>query len=142
MAEDDTKAKIAALEAKRAARRDETAKARERQYAIDLEAIDALGIEHGDDRIGVLPMPSFVADLPTAVVVKTPTTALFNRFRSMVRKAKGDAEALGSAKDLLAASCVVYPQPEVYERMKASWPSIHDNVGIEAIRLGEAEGKA
>jgi len=87
-------------------------------------------------------MPSFVAGLPTVVVVRTPEPSKFERFRQMVRKANGAAEAQGAAKDLLAASCIVYPDDDTYKRMREAWPSIHDNAGMEAIRLGEAVGKA
>ncbi len=139
MADDATK--IAEIEARRTERKATTAKAREAQYAKDLARVDELEIEHGDDRIAVLKMPSFVAGLPTLVVVRTPEAPKFNRFRQMVRKAQQNTEAMGAAKDLLAASCILYPDEETYGRMRESWPSIHDNVGIEAIRLGETEGK-
>ncbi len=138
---DDAKAKIAEIEARRAARKDVTAKAREEQYAKDIVRVDELELEHGDDRVAVLKMPSFVPGLPTLVVVRTPEPAKFNRFRQMIRKANQNAEMTGAAKDLLAASCVLYPDEETYGRMRESWPSIHDSVGVEAIRLGESEGK-
>lgn len=140
--EDTTAGRIAEIEARRSARRDATAKARAEQYEKDLEALDALEAEHGEDRISALKMPSFVHGLPTIVVVRTPSPSVFGRFRSMVRKAKGDAEALGTAKDLLASSCLLYPaDAETYAKMKDSWPSTHDVVGVEVIRLGEAGGK-
>jgi|SRR6185295_18233678 len=138
---DDAQSKIAAIEAKRAARKEATAKARDDQYAKDLERVDELETEHGDDQVGVLKLPSYEPGLPTLVVVRTPAPAIFNRFRQMVRKAGKNTEAMGAAKDLLASSCVAYPDEETYGRMKEVWPSIHDNVGIEAIRLSESEGK-
>ena len=129
------------IEARRAKRKETIAKAREEQYAKDLEEVDKLEMELGDDRVGVLKMPSFVAGLPTLVVVRTPSSSVFNRFRSMVRAAGQKTIAIGAAKDLMASSCVAYPNEETYKRMCEEWPSIHDNVGIEAIRLGETEGK-
>lgn len=141
MADDDLQSKIEALEAKRAARRDGVAKARQEQYAKDLEQIDALEEQHGPDRVTVLEMPSFMPGLPTVVVVKTPEPNVFTRFRQMVRKASKDVEAMGNAKDLLAASCIAYPDADTYARMKTAWPSIHDNAGLAAIQLGESEGK-
>ena len=134
-------ATIDEIEERRAARKKAIAKARDEQYAKDLEQVDKLEEELGDDRVGMLKMPSFVAGLPTLVVVKTPSSAIFNRFRQMVRKAGQKTVEIGAAKDLMAASCVAYPDTETYGRMKEEWPSIHDNVGIEAIRLGESEGK-
>lgn len=138
---DDAKKTIAEIEARRAARQSTIAKAREEQYAKDLERVDELEVEYGDDRITVLKTPSFVAGLPTVVAVKTPAPSVFKRYRQMVRKAGQKYEAIGEARDMMAAECVAYPDKETYERMKESWPSIHDNVGTEAARLGEAEGK-
>jgi len=141
MSDEATNARIAELEARRATRREVNDKARTEQYAKDLEALDRLEEEHGDGRVSALKMPSYVPGLPTFVVVNTPSASYFNRFRSMVRNANGKAQAQGEAKDLLASSCVLYPDAETYARMKEAWPSTHDNVGMEAIRLGEAGGK-
>jgi len=141
MADDDAQKKIAEIEARRAARKAATAKERQEQYAKDVAAVDGIEQTEGDDRVRVLTVPSFVMSLPTVVVVKTPTPGQFNRFRQMVRKAGNNTEAIGAAKDLLAASCIAYPDEETYGRMKEAWPSIHDNAGVEAISLGEAGGK-
>lgn len=138
----DTAAKIIEIEERRAKRKEAIAKNREAQYLRDLEQVDRLETELGDDRVKVLHTPSFVAGLPTLVVVKTPSAPHFNRFRQMVRNAKEKSQKIGEAKDMLASTCVAYPEDEVYKRMCEEWPSIHDNVGIEAIALGEAEGKA
>ena len=139
---EDLQAKIDEIEARRAARKDETARARLEQYAKDVIEIDRLEGEHGNDRVAILKMPSYVSGLPTLVVVSTPTQLMFERFRQMVRKAGGNTESMGKAKDMLAATCVAFPDADTYARMRESWPSIHDNVGLEAIRLGESEGKA
>jgi hypothetical protein len=141
MTEKSAKETIAEIEARRATRKAETETARDEQYVKDVAIVDKLEEEHGCDRVAVLKTPSFVTGLPTVVVVRTPEKSKFNRFRDMVRKANQSQEAIGAAKDLLAASCILYPEPEVYERMKESWPSIHDSAGVEAIRLGETEGK-
>ncbi len=142
MADDSTvESRIAEIETRRALRREETAKARATQYEKDLEALDALEVEHGEDRISALKTPSYVAGLPTIVVVKTPGSAFMNRYRTMVRKSKGDHEQWGIAKDLLADTCVIYPDKESYTKMREAWSGIHDDVGVEAIRLGEASGK-
>jgi hypothetical protein len=131
---------IEEIEERRAKRKEATAKARAEQYEKDLEEVDKIEAQLGDDHVKILHTPSFVAGLPTLVVVKMPTSSLFNRFRQQVRKAGQKTEAIGNAKDMLAAECVVYPAKDVYERMREEWPSIHDSVGIEAIQLVEAEG--
>lgn len=129
------------IEAKRAARKEAIAKARAEQYAKDVVQVDAFEMEYGDDRVSVLKTTSFVEGLPTVVVVKTPSPSVFKRYRQMVRRAGQKYEAIGDARDMMATECVAYPDKETYERMRESWPSIHDNVGAEAAKLGEAEGK-
>lgn len=135
-------ATVEEIEERRAKRKEGIAKARAEQYAKDLEHVDRLEAELGDDRVRILSTTSFVAGLPTLVVVKTPSVAHFSRFRQMVRNAGQKNAKIGEAKDLLASTCVAYPDEETYKRMCEEWPSIHDNVGIEAISLGEAEGKS
>lgn len=132
---------IEEIEARRAARKEAITRARDEQYEKDLAEVDKLEVEHGDDRVGVLKMPSYVSGLPTLVVVRTPGYDYFKRFRQRVRNAGQNTVAIGSAKDELASTCVAYPDKETYARMCEAWPSIHDNVGLEAIRLGQAEGK-
>jgi hypothetical protein len=139
--EDRALTEVEKIEARRAERKKAIAKSRAEQYEKDLERVDALEQEHGDDRVAVLKMPSFVAGLPTVVVVKTPSAPVFRRFRDMVRKSKQNPDSIGAAQELLATSCIAYPDAETYKRMQEQWPSIHDNAGLEAIRLGEAEGK-
>lgn len=132
---------IEEIEERRRVRKEARVLAREEQYAKDLEQVDKLEEELGDDRVAVLETASYVAGLPVVVVVKTPSAAIFNRFRQMVRKANKSMEAMGAAQELLADSCIAYPDADTYKRMKEEWPSIHDSVGVEAIRLGEAKGK-
>lgn len=137
----DNRTTIEALEAKRAERKAATEKAREAQYAQDLEWLDGLEVEHGDGRVTALRMSSYVPGLPTLVVVKAPEPSYFARFRQQVRKAGQRVEAIGDAKDMLATACLAYPDAEVYGRMCEAWASLHDAVGVEAIRLAETEGK-
>jgi hypothetical protein len=138
---DDVKNRIAAIEARRAERKASTQTARDEQYEKDLVRVDELEAELGDDRVSILTTPSFVVGLPTLVVVSTPAPLAFKRFRQMVRKAGQNIEAIGAARDLLASTCVAYPDDVTYARMKEAWPSVHDNVGLAATDLGELEGK-
>ncbi len=138
---EDIKKKIAELEAKRAKRKASADEARDVQRLKDLEELDKLEIEHGDGIVSALDTPSFVEGLPTLVVVKAPAPDYMKRFRQQVRKASKSVEAIGNAQDMLAASCVAYPDTGTYERMKETWSALHDSVGVEAIRLGQAEGK-
>jgi hypothetical protein len=141
MPEDGKIDDVATIEARRAERKAGIAKARAEQYGRDVVQVDRLEQELGDDRVAVLKTPSFVAGLPTVIVVKTPTKPQFARFRSQVQKSKSNSEAIGAAQQMLGDSCVIYPEREIYDRMLGEWPALQDNVGLEAIRLGEAEGK-
>jgi len=132
---------IEEIEERRAKRVEAKKKTRDQQYEKDLVEVDRIEEELGPDRVGVLKMQSHIDGMPTLVVVRTPEVGVFTRFRQMVRRAQGKTHEIGNAKDLLAASCVLYPDADTYAKMKEHWPSIHDNVGNEAIRLGEAEGK-
>src|SRR4051812_21379879 len=133
-------ADIAEIEKRREERKAATAEARAQQYAKDLEQIDSLEAQHGDDRVTVLKMPSFREGLPTVVVVTTPEAKIFKRYRQMVRKAGTNYERIGEARDMMAAECVGYPDKDTYEKMKDAWPSVHDDVGNAAAKLGEPEG--
>lgn len=138
-----TESRIKELEERRSQLRDATAKARKEQYAKDLEHILALEEEFGPDRLHVLHMNSFVAGLPTVVVIKPPTPSYMNRFRDQVRRAASGQKTvdMGKARDQLADVCIAFPDAETYARMKEAWTGIHDNAGVEAVKLGEAEGK-
>lgn len=144
--ESEANGQIAAIEARREERKAAIEHARAEQYVKDLEAVDRLEEEHGPDRLRVLKLPSFVAGLPTVVVVRTPTSAEMKRHRQMTRKnmtvgQHHNFEGIGAALDQLGASCVIYPDEVTFARMKEQWPGLHDDVGVAANRLGEAVGK-
>lgn len=132
---------IAEKEARRAERKAATAAARAEQYAKDLEQIDALEEEHGEDRIAVLTMPSFRQGLPTVVVAGTPQPLVYKRFKQQIVSASDDASRRTDAMDLLATSCLLYPDKETYAKMREAWPAIHDGLGLEAVKLGQQVGK-
>jgi hypothetical protein len=138
---------IEEIERRRADRKATREAARNEQYAKDLLEVEALEVEHGDDRVSVLRTSSFVAELPTLLVVTTPAPVVTKRYRQMVRRAGQNYTAIGEARDMMAAECVGYPNVHteegkaLYERMKQAWPGIHDDVAMAATKLAEAEGK-
>lgn len=125
-------------EAKKAARKESTAKAREAQLAIDLDALFALEDEHGDGRVTRLDLPAYVEGLPTMIIVRTPEPAEYKRFRDMVRKAVKEKDSYGKAADLLGAVCMAYPDKETYEKIVKSFPGVPDNIWQAATKLGDA----
>lgn len=137
---------VTEIEARRAARKAEAQKAREEQYAKDLEAVDAIEVESGDD-LSTLKVASYKAGLPTLVAVKPPSEAYYKRFAQMIRKAGQNLEARAAAQDLLAESCWVYPQdPETRKAMKEAFPGVLVSIAVKASELAELnaeeEGKS
>jgi len=128
---------IAELEARRTERKAAATRAREEQYAQDLEALDALETELGDGAVSPIDLAAHSAGLPTMVVVRTPSALHFKRFRDMVRRAK-DGNT-GAATDLLADVSVAYPDPDTYARVREAFPGVHDSVGVVAIRLAQGQ---
>ena len=136
-----TSDRIAEIQAQRQARKDALQKRCEEQRAADLEALAAAEEEHGDQAVAAYEIAPerWTPGLPTLVVVHVPESA-FNRYRTMVRKAKGNAEAVGAAGDMLGDVSVVYPEKDVYREMRKAYQGLHDNIGTLAGKL--AEGKA
>lgn len=134
-------AQIAEIEAKRTERKAATAAARAEQYAKDLVKIDELEEQYGDGRVAIMKMPSFQEGLPTVVVLCTPQPLVYKRFRQQITIAGDDRPKRAEALDLLGQSCLAYPDKETYAKMREAWPAIHDGAGVEAVKLGQQEGK-
>lgn len=134
-------ATIEEIEARRAERKKEHEKAEAEQFAIDLEALDALECEHGDGTIGAIKV-RFKKGQPTRAFYKTPTQAQYQRYKDQVHKAV-DKKNLGSqraAQELLARSCWVYPKDEAAQsEMLEAFPGLLTSIGLGAAAL--AEGK-
>jgi len=131
-------ASIEEIQARRAARKAAHEAARVAQAERDLEALDALEVEHGDGRVAQLDLPSYVDGLPTTVLVRIPSGIEYKRFRDQVRRAKSQVD-VGAAQDLLASVCVVYPDAATYERVREAFPGTHDSAAIAAIKLADAQ---
>ncbi len=134
--------KILDIEARRTARREKINEARRAQYAIDLEAFDALEEEHGD-AVKMLEVTGFVPGLPTLIVIKSPGgTSFYNRYKDQVRKSNNNAQAIGAAQEMLGASCIVYPKPEdkdLRDRMFKEFPGALISAALAAIKLVELQ---
>jgi len=143
----DAKAKIAEIEEKRAARKVAIAAAREAQFAVDLEALDALESEHGDGRVARLDVERFVPPHPTFIVLRTPSAVQYKRFCDRVSRASkaNDPKARRDAENELGETCWVYPEPDARKAMLEEFPGLLLSVAIRAAKLVEAneveEGK-
>lgn len=141
-----TRTPLEVAEDRRAARKAEALKARNAQRVIDLDAIDALEVEHGDSNVGVINLP-YSAGLPTCAAVRAPKPAELKRFRTRVTpKHEKDRPDSGAAAEELAAVCVIFPDAETYARLCTARPGLAVQLGSKAVDLAtgkvEAEGKA
>lgn len=139
---DETTTKIEEIEKRRAERKAATQRARDDQYAKDLEALDELEASHGDENVSRLAVNGFRPGLPTFVVVRVPTDVEYKRFSQTVRRAKDNNEAKAQAVEQLGAVCLVYPSKDDEETRKAllsAFPGIIPSAGVEATRLAEAQ---
>jgi hypothetical protein len=128
---------IEKIQRRRAERRAAQRKPYDDQRLKDMTALDELEEKHGHDRVASLDVPSFVAGMPTMVVLRTATKPEGKRFSDMARRAtKNNA---GAAVDTLAAAVVVYPDRETYTRMCEEWPNLHESVGQRAIQMIQAK---
>lgn len=132
---------VTEIEARRAERKAAAAKAREEQYAKDLEAIDAMEVETGED-ISTLNVKNHKPGLPTLVGVKPPSEAYYKRFAQMIRKAGQNLEARAHAQDLLAESCWVYPaEADTRKAMREAFPGVLVSIAVKAAELAELKGE-
>lgn len=135
------------IEARRAARKAEQDAAAADALAVDLEAIDALEVEHGDSNVKVLRAP-FTPGLPTCVAVRTPKPAETKRYRTRVKprpeNQKYQPDYVAAAEEL-ADCCLIYPDAERYKALCEARPGLGVQVGLLALGLAtgseEAEGK-
>lgn len=132
---------LAAIEERRAKRREAMKAARRPQEVIDNKAIDNLEEEHGFDRLRVLRTPYFREGLPAAVVVKSPGgTSYWKRFQDQIRDAKGNKQLEGAAQDMLARACIVYPaDAEVLKAMCVEFPNLLNDSAGAAATLGKLD---
>ncbi len=133
-------------EAKRNARKAAHRALSDARKAIDVDAIDALEIEHGEENVGVLWVPYLSDDLPMAVAVRTPSKNEIKRYRAMIKpKKNGDMPDLAPHVEQVGTSCLVYPAKEVFEALLEKRPGLLIQLGNVALTLStgreQEEGK-
>jgi len=135
----DAASKIAEIEARRNARKAALSSDREEQFAKDLEALDALEVEHGDGVVARLDVDHFVKGHPTFVVVRAPTGIQYKRFADMVTRAGEQATKRREATDMLAQSCWLYPDEAQRKEMLEHFPGLLPAISLRAMQLAEAK---
>lgn len=129
------------LEAELEKLRASKAKAEETQYEADLEA--RLELEQEHEAIAAVKVARFISGQPTQAYVRTPSSAEYRRFRTLVHKAVGqkNPSAQAEASEQLARSCWVYPKTdEGRNAMLAAFPGILTPLANAAAAL--AQGNA
>jgi hypothetical protein len=141
----DEQTPLQLAEARREARREVAAKARDEQKAHDLEALEPLEDEHGVHSISVLHVPHTVG-LPTLAAVRTPSPPEMKRYQSRIkphetRHGKPVTPDYAEAASELASVCLVYPDADTYERLCTARPGLAVQLGVAAVKLstGQAE---
>jgi hypothetical protein len=130
------------IEKARADRKAGLAVQREEQYAKDLDALDALEVEHGDGNVKQVNIKSWSPGIPTFVVVRMPSGIEFKRFQDTVKMTKdGKHGDHIKGANQLADVCVVYPKGEDYSKVRESNPGVHIVAGTVASDMSAAEAK-
>ncbi len=143
--EENPRSPLELAEERRATRKAEARKAYEEQRAKDLDAITDLEIEHGDSNVGVLNV-GFLEGLPTCAAVRCPSKIELKRFRQTVTpKHEKDHPDANEAAEVLAKTCLVFPDKDTFERLCTARPGLAAQLGGKAVSLAtgksEAEGK-
>lgn len=134
------------IEERRAQRKANLDEDRKVQLAVDLEALDALEIQHGDSNVARLNLP-YSPGLPTFCVVRTPNQHETKRYRFMCadKTIADESDRLQRAAEALTAVTLVYPDKDVFERVKAARPGVASQLAFVAVKLAtgreDAEGK-
>ncbi len=123
--------KIEELEAKLEANRLARANAESDQYEKDLEARIALEETHGT--VAAVKVARFTPGHPTRAYLRTPTSAEYKRYKSLLYRAQADKKSAvmtaQCAQDQIAKACWVYPAPD---------PTTKDGISAEQVAMLEA----
>ena len=107
----------------------------EEQEAIDLEAIDALEVEHGDSNVAVLKV-GHTPGVSVLAAVRCPTSAETKMYHSLLKAKKPDADA---AARQLARLCQIYPpKGDERDRQHEARPALAMLLGVAASNLSAA----
>lgn len=119
-------------EQKRDERKAARAKAQAEQREIDMAALDALEIEHGDANVGYVEVPFEKPGQPTIVVFRVAKEVELKRFRARL---KADAKAGVEAAEEVASLVLLYPEKDAYDAILVKRSGVHAQIGGGAIKL-------
>lgn len=133
---------IEEIEAKRADRKAKLQAEADEQRAKDLEALDALELEHGDTSVCHIDVP-YTPGLPTMAIARMPKADELKRYRAGLKVTPGEKLDLGASNESaaqLGRTVRLYPDEAVFKEMCAARPDLASQLGTRATKL--AQGKA
>jgi hypothetical protein len=125
------------IEARRAERKARLEEERNAQRALDLEAIDALEVEHGDNSVAVIDVP-YTQGLPTCAAVRCPKPSELKRYQARLKEQKPDTAK--AAEEIGAVAQIYPPVGDDRDGLHAARPGLLVQLGVAA--LGLSTGKA
>ena len=131
----------ARIEAKRKALADRS----EAAAVQDWTAYEAACETHGYDAVKRLILPRYVEGLPTFVIIKAAPADHMRIFRSKALKARKDKGGMPDLSTIdrelrdLGRACIVYPDADGIEAIKAEFPTVEKDAGVIAKAMSEAE---
>jgi hypothetical protein len=124
-------------EQRRAARKEANARAAATQRAIDIEAIDAFEIEHGDANIAITEI-AYEPGLPVLAATRRASGAELKRYQARIAN---EPKATSAAAAEVGLSCILYPpEGEQRDALLEARPAL--TVGLGVLALGLAAGRA
>jgi hypothetical protein len=138
---------VAAIKERIEAKRKAHAARAEEAAIKDWEAFEAACEAHGYDAVKRLCLPRYVDGLPTFLVVRSAPADHLRIFRShslKARKDKGGMPDLSTIDRELASlgrACIVYPDADAIEAIKAEFPSVEKDAGVIAKDMSQAEAE-
>jgi hypothetical protein len=107
------------------------------QELTDLEAIDKLEAESGES-LHTMSANRFAPGVPYKVAFRAPTAAEYKRYVDQVARAGKSSTEQVKARDMLAASCLVYPPDgDARKATLEAFPGLLVSVSIEAAKVAE-----
>lgn len=120
------------IEARRAARKAKLDEDYRAQRALDLEAIDALEIEYGDNSVAVIDV-LYTPGLPTCAAVRCPKPSEIKRYQARLKEAKPDQAK--AAEEIAAVAQIYPPAGEDRDGLHVARPGLLVQLGVAALNL-------
>lgn len=116
----------------RQARKDALAAQKASQHDTDLEALNAIEIERGDDNVVAIDVGRYTPGMATIVVARATSKLELKRFRDRTKGERADHVA---AVEEAAECAVLYPEKDAWRALCDAVPGLAARVGVAAVQL-------